>query len=177
VTASAPRLLNICKLGLIIVAAVAIQTALISRLQILGVTADLFLILVVLVGVSRGAVTGMAFGFVAGLTADIVFLDPVGLRTLVYLATGFAVGRYVEEFGLANAWVIVLVTAVVSLVSQTIYGLFQFATGPEGALFAMMRSQMLPAAVLDGLLAAPLYLGLVRLRVLPAPGASEPSFR
>lgn len=176
-TALAPRLLSIFKLGLIIVAAVAIQAALISRLRILGVTADVFLILVVLVGVSRGAVTGMVFGFVAGLTADIVFLDPIGLRTLVYLAAGFAVGRYVEEFGLASAWVIVLVTAVVSLGSQVIYGLFQFATGPEGELFAMMRSQMLPAAVLDGLLAAPLYLSLVRLRVLPAPGASEPSFR
>jgi rod shape-determining protein MreD len=177
VTALAPRLLSIVKLGLIIVAAVAIQTALISRLQILGVTADLFLILVVLVGVSRGAVTGMVFGFVAGLIADVVFLDPVGLRTLVYLVAGFAVGRYVEEFGLGSAWGIVLVTAIVSLVSQVVYGLFQFATGPEGALFAMMRSQMLPAAVLDGLVAAPLYLGLVRLRVLPAPGASEPSFR
>lgn len=176
-TALRPQLLEIVKLALMVLVAVAVQAALISRLTILGVTADLFLILVVLVGVSRGAVTGMVFGFLVGLTADVVFLDPVGLRTLVYLAAGFAVGRYVEELGLASAWVVVLVTAVVSLVSQMAYGLFELATGPEGALFVMMRTQMVPAAVLDGLLAAPLYLGLVRLRLLPAPGSSEPSFR
>jgi rod shape-determining protein MreD len=176
-TALRPRLLEIVKLALMILATVAVQAALLSRLTILGVTADLFLILVVLVGVSRGAVTGMVFGFLVGLTADVLFLDPVGLRALVYLVAGFAVGRYVEEFGLASAWVVVLVTAVVSLVSQMVYGLFELATGPEGALFLMMRTQMVPAAVLDGLLAAPLYLSLVRFRVLPAPGSSEPSFR
>ncbi|MCZ7661662.1 MAG: rod shape-determining protein MreD [Thermoleophilia bacterium] len=165
------------RLALALVAAVAFQTVVTSQLPILGVTADLFLLLTVLVAISRGATVGLVFGFVAGLTADIVFLDPVGLRTFIYLIVGYGVGWYVEEFGLPSAWMVVVLAGVTSLLSQGVYGIFQFIMGSAGGFMAMTRLQVLPAALVDGLLAAPLYVGLVRLRILPRPDAADPSFR
>jgi rod shape-determining protein MreD len=165
------------RLVLALVLAVVLQTIVTSQLPILGVTADLFLLLTVLVAIARGAGVGLVFGFAAGLTADIVFLEPVGLRTFIYLLVGYGVGWYAEEFGLQSAWMVVILAGTASLLSQAVYGLFQFITGSAGGLLAMTRLQILPAALVDGLLAAPLYLGLVRLRLLPRPDAGDPSFR
>jgi rod shape-determining protein MreD len=168
---------TVARLALALVLALALQTVIASRLPVLGVTADVFLILVVLVGVVRGSMTGAVFGFCAGLVADILFLEPIGLRTVIYLVAGYLAGRYPEAAGAPGAWVVMLLTALVSLLSQTVYGIFQFVTGPQAAFFTMLRVQILPAALLDGLLAVPVYLGFTRLRLLPRPEASDPSFR
>ena len=83
-------------------------------------------------------------------------------------------GRYGEEFGLAGAWSAVLATAVVSLVAGVGYGVMQFVIGPQHGFFTMMRTQVLPQAVFDGLLAAPLYLGLIRLRLVGRRAIARP---
>lgn len=172
------HLATVSRLTLVLLATVALQTVLSARLTVLGVTPDLFIVLAVLVGLDRGSLIGAVFGFAAGLVADLVFLDPVGWRAFVYLLGGYAVGRYSEEIGVVNAWTIVLGTAVVSFASQGLYGLFQFLIGEGLGFFTMVRIQMLPAAALDGLVAAPLSMVLGRLRVIRRAGqATGPSFR
>lgn len=170
------RFLQLGRLALLLAAAVFLQTVVGSQLSFLGVSPDVFVILVVLVAVSSGSMTGSVYGFVAGITADMVFLDPVGMRAFMYLLIGYGVGRYVEEFGLGSAWVVVILAGVMSLASQTVYGILQVATGVEGSFFTMMTTQILPAALFDALIAAPLYLGLQRARLLSRPGAPGPIF-
>ena len=171
------RWVLVAKLALVLVLVVALQTVVASRVSILGVTADLFLILVVLVGMMRGSVAGALFGFCAGLVADIVFLEPIGLRAVIYLVAGYMAGRYLEAAGPPGAWAVMLLTALVSLLSQTAYGIFQFVVGPQAAFFTMLRVQILPAALLDGLLSVPVYLAVTRLRLLRSREASDVSFR
>jgi rod shape-determining protein MreD len=172
------RLLLAGRLALVLLAAVALQTVLSARLTVLGVTPDFFVILVVLVALDRGSLTGAVFGFAAGLVADIVFLDPLGWRAFIFLLAGYAVGRYSEEIGVVNAWLIIVGTAGVSLASQALYGLFQFLMGPSPDFLTMVRVQMIPAALLDGLVAAPLAMALTRLHVLRRqPGTQGPTFR
>lgn len=170
------RLLQTGRLGLILVIAVVLQTVVGSQVSFLGVAPDVFVILVVLVAVGSGSMTGLVYGFLVGLTADMVFLDPIGMRAFVYLLIGYGVGRYVEEFGLASAWVVVILAGTMSLASQMVYGIFQVATGVEGSFFTMLRTQILPAALFDGLLSAPLYLGLQRIRLLDRPQSVEHMF-
>ena len=55
--------------------AVLLQIVLISHISVLGVTADLFLILTVIVAVCRGSLEGAIFGFFAGLIADIAYFS------------------------------------------------------------------------------------------------------
>jgi rod shape-determining protein MreD len=165
------------RLALLLLLGVVLQTVAVSRLTVLGVSADVYLILVVLVALANGPLVGVVFGFCAGLLADVLFLEPIGLRTIIYLAAGYAVGRYGEEFGSTGVWSAVLATMVVSLVAGVGYGVMQFIIGPQQGFLTMMRTQVLPQAVLNGLLAAPLYLGLMRLRLVGRPQAAGPSYR
>jgi rod shape-determining protein MreD len=156
------------KVVLLLVFAVILQTVLLSHIRVLGVTADLFLILTVVVAVSRGSLEGAVFGFFAGLVADIAYYQPLGVRALIYVLAGYFVGMFVARFGTVSPWSVALLAGVTSFLAQFVFGVFQFMMGPRAALLTMIGTQMLPEAVIDGLITAPLYVFLVRVRLLPA---------
>lgn len=162
------ELIVVGKVVLLLALAVVLQTVLVSHISILGVTADLFLILTVIVAVSRGSLEGAVFGFFMGLVADIAYYQPLGVRALIYVLAGYFVGMFVARFGTVNPWSVALVAGVASFLAQLLFGLFQYIMGPRAALLTMIGTQMLPEAVLDGLITAPLYVFLVRVRLLPA---------
>lgn len=170
-------LLHIGRLGLLVLIAVAVQAVLSVRLPLLGVSPDVFILVVALVAVGEGSLRGSVFGFVMGLVADVVFLEPMGLRSLIYLAVGYACGRFGEEVGVESAWVVVALTGLATLLAQAVYATFMFVVAPESASFFLLRSQVVPATLVNALLAAPAYLGLMRLRLLPHPAEGQPSFR
>jgi hypothetical protein len=58
-----------------------------------------------------------------------------------------------------------------------VFGLFQFAMGPRSAFFTMVGVQMIPEALFDALIAIPIYMLLVRVRVLSAPGSDQKQTR
>jgi rod shape-determining protein MreD len=156
------------KIVLVLAFAVLLQTVLLSHVSILGVTADLFLIMTVVVAVSRGSLEGAVFGFFAGIVADIAYYQPLGVRALIYVLAGYFVGLFVARFGTVSPWSVALVAGVTSFLAQFLFGLFQYVMGPRAALLTMMGTQIVPEAVLDGLITAPLYVFLVRVRLLPA---------
>jgi rod shape-determining protein MreD len=162
------ELLVIGKVLLVLVIAVVLQTVLLSQISILGVTADLFLILTVVVAVSRGSLEGAVFGFFAGLVADIAYYQPLGVRAFIYVLAGYFVGLFVARFGTVSPWSVALLAGITSFLAQFLFGLFQYVMGPRAGFLSMIGTQMLPEAVLDGLIAAPLYVFLVRTRLLPA---------
>jgi rod shape-determining protein MreD len=79
-------------LAAVLVAAVLVQSTVLAEVRLAGVRPDLLVLAVVSVAVATDAVTGAAFGFTAGLVADLLFDLPVGVSALVYTAAGFAVG-------------------------------------------------------------------------------------
>jgi rod shape-determining protein MreD len=162
------ELIVVGKVVLLLAFAVVLQTVLVSHISILGVTADLFLILTVIVAVSRGSLEGAVFGFFMGLVADIAYYQPLGVRALIYVLAGYFVGMFVARFGTVNPWSVALVAGVTSFLAQLLFGIFQYIMGPRAALLTMIGTQMLPEAVLDGLITAPLYVFLVHVRLLPA---------
>lgn len=168
------RLVTIGKVAAVLVIAVLLQILLISQVSILGVTADLFLILTVLVAVTRGSLEGAVFGFAAGLVADIAYFQPLGIRALIYVLAGYFVGMAAARLAVSSPWSVALIVGVSSFLAQFVFGLFAFVMGPRSAFFTMMGIQMVPEAVLDGLIAAPLYVFLVRVRLLP-PARVEPA--
>jgi rod shape-determining protein MreD len=157
------------KAALLIVIAVALQTLVVSRVSVLGVTADLFLIFTVVVAICRGSMYGAVFGFVAGVVADVAFMETLGLRSLIYVLTGYFVGMVVIRFGAVNPWGVLLLAGGASFVAQLLYGLSQYAMGPRAGFFTIVGTQILPEMVLDALVTVPVYLLLVRLRIMPSP--------
>ena len=164
------------KVVLLLAFAVVLQTVLISQVSILGVTADLFLILTVIVAVSRGSLQGAVFGFIVGLMADTAYFSLLGVRALIYVLVGYFVGMFVVRFGTVSPWSVALLTGVTSFLAQLLFGVFQYVMGPSGGFFTMIGVQMIPEAVLDGLVAAPLYVVLLRTRLLPAPASDGVQF-
>ncbi|NLO26978.1 MAG: rod shape-determining protein MreD [Actinobacteria bacterium] len=162
---------EIGRVVLLMVVAVALQTLIVSRVSVLGVTADLFLILTVVTAIGRGSLYGAVFGFAAGVVADIAFLEPLGVRALIYVLMGYMVGSLVHRFTSVNLWGVFLLAACASFVAQVAYGLFQYAIGPRAGFFVILTTQVLPETVLDALVTVPIYVLLIRLRVVPAPHA------
>jgi rod shape-determining protein MreD len=172
------RLIEAGKIALIVIIAVVLQTVVISHISVLGVGADLFLIFTVIMAINRGPAGGAVFGFFAGLAADIAYLQPLGVRALVYVVTGYYLGMLVGRLGQVNLWVLFLLAAGSSLIAQFVFGVFEYVMGPREGLLTMMGRQMAPEAVLDALLTVPIYVMLVHLRLIslprpePAPGGS-----
>jgi rod shape-determining protein MreD len=162
-------LIALGKVALLVAVAVVLQTMLISRVSVLGVTADLFLILTIVLAMGRGSMAGAAFGFVAGVVADVAYMQPLGIRALVYVLTGYFVGMVVLRLGSLGPWVVFLMSIGASFCSQLAFGIFQFVLGPRAGFLTIVGLQILPEAVLDGLIAIPLYVLLVRLGILPEP--------
>jgi rod shape-determining protein MreD len=163
------RLLVLLKAVLLLVIAVLLQVLLVSRVSVLGVTADLFLVLTVIVAVNRGSMVGAIFGFVAGVIADIAYFQPLGVRALIYVLVGYFVGMFVARFGTVSPWAMLLLAGGSSFAAQFVFGIIQYTLGPRAAFFTVVGTQMIPGAVLDGLVAVPLYALLIRTRILPAP--------
>lgn len=160
------RSIAVLKVIVLLAIAVALQTLIVSRISVLGVTADVFLIFTVVVAINRGSMEGAIFGFFAGVVADVAFIQPLGVRALVYVLVGYSVGMVVARFGSVNPWGAFLVAGGASLAGQVLFGLSQYVMGPRAGFFTMFGTQIVPEAVLDALVTVPVYVLLVRLRIL-----------
>jgi len=168
------RLAIVAKVIGVLAIAVVLQVFVVSQVSVLGVTADLFLVLTTVVAVTRGPLEGAVFGFMAGLVADTAYLAPLGVRSLVYVIVGYLAGLAAARLAFSSPWGVALLAGAASFGAQFVFGLFEFVMGPRAAFLRMLGTQMLPEALLDGLLTAPIYVLLVRLHLLP-PASSEPS--
>ncbi len=163
------RLVAIGRVAALVLIAIALQTLVASHITVLGISMDLFLIFTVIVAMSWGSLAGAMFGFVAGLAADIAYMEPLGMRALVYVITGYSLGVLTGRFGTASLWAVLFYTFGASLVAKMIFGLFAYTMGPGQGFFTMLGLQMVPGAVLDALVTIPLYLLLVKTRVISMP--------
>ncbi len=69
-----------------------LQATSLNRLSILGIKPDLLLILVILLGLHRGPVSGAGYGFLAGVLLDIFSPSPLGTNAFSKTVLGFFAG-------------------------------------------------------------------------------------
>jgi rod shape-determining protein MreD len=166
-----PQLIAAGKVALLLAIGVVLQVLVVSQIRVLGVTADLFLILTLVVAIGRGPLWGCVFGFFVGLCADVAFFQPLGMHALIYLLTGYCVGLVVSRLVMVTPWMVFLIAGVSSFASQFVFGLFQYIMGPHGAFLVVVANQMLPEMVLDALITVPIFLLVLRLRIIRGPAA------
>jgi len=154
----------------LILGPVVLQVAFVSHVTVLGVTADLFFITTMLVALTRGRLAGAALGFVCGLAADIAYMQPLGVRSLIYVLVAYAAAVVMTRLGTVGPGAMLLVAGGLSFASQLLYGVVQYVTGPRGGFLELIAFQVLPGATLDALITLPAYWVLVRLRILPPIG-------
>jgi rod shape-determining protein MreD len=104
-------------LGAVIVVSLVLESTLLSHLRVGGVHPDVLVIVVIAVAMTDGPVVAAVFGFVAGLTSDLLFANQVGVSALVYTVIGFGAG-------MGRAWV----TSTSTLFHLLLAGLASFAS-------------------------------------------------
>lgn len=132
-----------------IITALLLQATLVAPLA-LPIPASLPAVLVAAVALVDGPGSGMAFGFVCGLGADLGSYHPAGLLALTWLGVGVLAGALADRRGVrADALTAALVCAAASAVATLLLTLVHSG----GATAWLALRQLVPAGVLDGLLA------------------------
>ncbi len=83
---------------LLIWACFILQTAVMSRLDLLAATPNLLLILTVSIGFMQGKTEGLLTGFLGGLLIDLFYGSMFGFYALLYLLCGYYAGRFSQIY-------------------------------------------------------------------------------
>jgi rod shape-determining protein MreD len=107
----------------VIVATIVLEQTVLGGARAGGARPDLLVVAVVAVAMSAGPVSGAAFGFWAGLVADLLGSLPVGVSALVYTLVGYGVGLVRVYVTSPRAWVHVALAGAASLCSVWLTGI------------------------------------------------------
>lgn len=94
-----------------------LETTIFSRLSIYGARPDFILIMVVLIAVKRGSMTGQIFGFIGGLMQDCLSYGVLGVQAMVKAITGFGSGFLQNKLEENNLLLIMILVFLVTIVS------------------------------------------------------------
>lgn len=160
-------LLDAARVALAVFVAAIVQTSILNAVELGGGTPDLLLVTLVAVALLRGPIYGAAAGFLGGLVVDTALLGTLGQTSLLLTVAGYWIGRYGETTGRdrdrshAPLLSIVVVTILYAVCALALH----FMLGDAVSARLVLVDALLPAVVLNALLAFPVY-ALAR-RLLP----------
>lgn len=154
--------LRLVALGLV---CVLVQISAVSQIDLLGTSADLLPLVAAAVGLLCGSVAGAAWGFAAGLFADLALVRDLGVSSLLLVGVGYAAGRLRELRDPGHALVPLVVGALATLATAVGLTLIQLMLGVDAPVAGpLLVRELLALCLVNALLALPVY-ALVR-RVL-----------
>ena len=147
--------------------AVVIQVAAVSQISIFGVSADLSPLVVMSVGLLAGSTIGAVTGFGMGLLVDMLFVQTLGVTSLLYIAIGFWSGRLRELRDPAHELVPLGAGAAATALAGIGMALIQFLLGVDAPVSFLLLQQILLTVLVNSLIALPVY-SVVRRALNPA---------
>lgn len=155
-------ILRTLAVGLLLLTAAVVQTALFPALSFGGFRPDLLLLVVLGVAVKDGALSGLRVGFAAGLLTDLLASQaPIGLATLVLSGVGYAVGVARPYLAPGSFTAPLLLAFSSGAIATAGYGTLAGLLG-EARLDVVLLVQASLAVALFNTLLAPAVLGTVR---------------
>ncbi len=141
--------------------AALLQVVIVSSLVIGGGSPDVLLLVVVALGLVRGAIPGALLGFTGGIVVDLVTLDTLGLTSLILTLAGFWAGRYAETTGRDRRLAPLIAAGAITLLAGVFGFVLHYLLGEEVVVEQALVTALVPAFVLNLVLALPVYM-LVR---------------
>jgi rod shape-determining protein MreD len=157
----------------VVFVAALLQVVIVSSLVVSGGSPDLLLVVIVALGLLRGSIPGAVLGFAGGLVVDLLTLGTLGVSSLVLTLVGFWAGRYGETTGRDRRVAPILAVAAITLLAGVFGYVLNYLLDEEVVAQHALVTALVPAFVLNLLLALPVYR-LVRAVVgeeLRAPSA------
>jgi rod shape-determining protein MreD len=155
------------RLGLLAFVTVVLQAAAISQISIFGVSADLTPLVVMSVGLLAGSMLGAITGFGIGLLVDLVFVQTLGVTSLLYIAIGYWSGRLRELRDPAHGLVPMAVGAAATAFAGIGMTVIQFLLGVDAPVSLLLLQQLFITVLVNTLIALPVY-AIVRRILRPA---------
>ncbi len=148
---------SVLKVFGLILAAVIVQTTIAPYLTVLGAKPDAALVVVVSLALLRGPVWGAVTGFAMGLLIDVALVQTMGISSFLFTLAGYFSGRLSERVDPASwLWPVIAVFAA-TMVVQTANAVIMFLLGVEASAGFVVLRVVLPAALLNALLASPVF--------------------
>lgn len=117
-------------IGAILVAAVALQSSLLTKVTLLGVIPQLLFVVVVSLAFIEGESVGIVVAFFGGLVQDLLAPESiVGLTALIYVVAAYSVGIIRYLLPSASVWTPVMVVAAVSALAEFSYAALSILLG------------------------------------------------
>lgn len=119
----------------VVVGAVVVQTAVLSRVRVADVVPDALALLAAAAAVVGGPGAGAATGFAAGLAMDLFLPStPLGLSALVFSVVGYATGVVAEGYVRTTWWIPIVTVAVASGAAEVAFALTAAVVGTPGVV-------------------------------------------
>jgi rod shape-determining protein MreD len=142
----------------LVIVAVIVQTSVAPYLTVLGAKPDAAMVVVVSVAMMRGPIWGAAVGFAAGLLIDIALFQTMGISSFLFTLAGYFSGRYAEGVDPTSWFPPIFIVFVCTLVVQLLHAVMMYLLGVEASLYFVLLRIVLPTAILNALLAAPIFV-------------------
>jgi rod shape-determining protein MreD len=155
------------RLAILAFATVVLQQAAVSQITIFGVSADLSPLVVMSVGLLAGSLPGAIMGFAAGFLVDLIFVQTLGVTSLLYIAIGYWSGRLHELRDPAHGLVPLAVGAAATGVAQIGMALIQFLLGVDSPVSFLLAQQIIIVILVNTLISLPVY-SFVKRVIQPA---------
>lgn len=107
--------------------------------------------------------TTYVYAFVLGLIADLLTHTPVGLTPLLLLVAVFCLSRVFEVLDDTSLAMPLIALAATLLVFELLFAIALLIFGYQGSFFEIFAQRVIPAAILNSLIAALLFVVMRRL--------------
>lgn len=154
---------RVAAVGAVMIAALAIQSTVLSSATILGVVPQVVLVVVMCFAFTDGSRVGLVVGFFAGLLQDLQLPEGsiAGLYALMYTLVGYLVGQIREFTPAESVWTPVITVAVATAVVEAGYALLAILLGQEWVSLAF-TAKVIGLVVLYNTLLTPFVFPLIR---------------
>jgi len=133
------------------IVALILQITLLRFLAIQNITPDLLLIIIIFLSIREGQVTGILFGFFAGLLDDLTAAGLIGLSALSKALAGYIAGLF---FGIKSGLEIRILGLIVlfSTLSHELIMSIVISFDPERGFWTTLINYGIPRLLYSGLL-------------------------
>src|SRR5437764_2941457 len=151
------------RLAVLAVVTVIIQEAAVWQVWIVGISADLTVLVVMSVGLQAGSIAGAIMGFATGLLVDMVLVQTLGVTSLLFLVIGYWAGRLRELRDPAHGLVPMAMGAAATAFAGLGMAMIQFLLGVDSPVSWLLLQQIFITVLVNALISLPVYAAVRRI--------------
>ena len=134
-------------LGIIVFINFILQITLFSYIEIIGISPNTIVIIVVCYALLRNDVEGALLGFFAGLLLDVFFGRMLGVSAFLLMMIGFICGKPFKDFYKENYVAPIILVALMSLAYEFFFYIFNFLLQGGTDFLRYLTQIILPTTV------------------------------